>query len=368
MSRGGNTILNVDRLSAHHTTKDGILKAVNDVSFIIRKGEAVGLLGESGAGKTSIAMAILGIFERLSRYYASSAANEENKRLWKLRDKARKKGKTAEEMGIELPGVEGHIWFNDIDLLSLSEKDHRTLLGSRITYVPQGVGKSLNPRLSIEQQTLEVLWAHFRDTVTNDEDTAKRVLDSLGLVELGDMAIRQQMIPSDFSRGEDQRVLLAMALISKPDLVITDEPTTAIDHSVRHRILNAINLARKELGLSVLMISNDVGPIAETCDRIGIMASGRIMEFGDSSQILNEPLHPFTQAFMMSNPTMEMLRKMREKGELLKRIPGRPPSLINFPPGCPFNSRCAKAETRCFETTPEYREIESEHWVFCHVL
>ncbi len=367
MSRVGDVVLSVDGLRAYHSSKDGIVKAVDDISFSIRKGEAVGLLGESGAGKTSVAMAIMGIFERLSRYYASSAANEGNKKLWSLRDNARKNGKTSEDLGVTLPGVEGHIWYGTIDLLSLSEKEHRIFCGNRITYVPQGTTRSLNPRLSIENQTLEVLWNHFRDTVSENEDLAKRVLDMLGIVELGDMAIRRDMFPSDFSSGEDQRVLLAMALISRPDLVIADEPTTALDLGVRHKILTAINTAREELGLSVLVISNDVGTISETSDKIGVMSSGRIMEFGKSSRILTDPIHPFTQAFMMANPSMEMLRKMKERGELLKRIPGRPPSLVSLPKGCPFNSRCTRAEAVCFETNPEWREIETGHWIFCHL-
>ncbi|MGY5874250.1 MAG: ABC transporter ATP-binding protein [Candidatus Thorarchaeota archaeon] len=367
MSSGSEYILKVEGLRAFHSSKDGLVKAVNDVSFGIRKGEAVGLLGESGAGKTSVALSIIGMFDQLSRYYASTAANDENKRLWSMRDKARKEGLTSTEMGVELPGVDGHIWFNGIDLMGLSDDDIRKIRGNKITYVPQGTSKSLNPRRTIESQAVESLWAHFKDTMTEDEDTTKKVLEILDLVELGDMAIRQEMFPSDFSSGEDQRVLIAMALITKPDLIITDEPTTALDAAVRHKILKAINLARKEFGMSVLMVTNDAGIVAETCDTVGVMSAGSMMEFGDVATIMNSPKHPFTRAFMMSNPSMEMLRRLRERGERLKPIPGRPPSAINLPQGCPFNPRCEYANHICRETTPEYREIDDNHWIFCHL-
>lgn len=368
MSQDGDTLLKIENLRAYHSSKEGLVKTVNDVTFEIQRGESVGLLGESGAGKSSIALAILGQFERQSRYYAHSSKNKENRRLWGLRDKARKEEKTSKEIGVELPGVEGHIWFDGADLTTLTEKDHRNFIANKITYVPQGASKSLNPLLTIEQQVLEVFWVKFRNQMISDKRLSMKVLEALDLVELGDMATRREMLPVDFSTGEDQRVLLAMALISKPDLVIADEPATALDTAIRHKILSGINHASKELGQAILMISNDPSVITATCDNVGVMSSGMMMEFGDTARVMNEPLHPFTQAFFLSNPTFEMMKQMRLKGERLQPIQGSPPSLIDLPPGCPFNTRCSKVEASCKTQRPEYKEVAPGHWVFCHMV
>ncbi|MFW9787334.1 MAG: ABC transporter ATP-binding protein [Candidatus Thorarchaeota archaeon] len=358
--------IKVENLKAYYTSKKGLVRAVNNVSFEVRKGETVGLFGESGAGKTSVALAILGMFDQLSRYYASTAANEENKRLWELKDKARKEGLTSAEVGEELPGVEGHIWFHGKDLVFMEEKEYRKLRGDKITYVPQGTTKSLNPYSNIEEQTSEVLWVHDEDDELREWQVMKRVLQTLDLVELGDVDIRKEMKPGQFSVGEDQRVLIAMALISLPDLMIADEPTTAVDVGLQNRILDAIKIVRDELELSMLLISNSQGTIAETCDRVGVMTAGHIVEFGDTQRVLNNPGHPFTRAFIMSNPTMEVIRKIKEKGLRIRGIPGRPPDLSEPIVGCPFSERCEFVQDICREKIPEYREVEKDYWILCH--
>ncbi|MCK5389638.1 MAG: ABC transporter ATP-binding protein, partial [Candidatus Thorarchaeota archaeon] len=309
-----NVTIRVENLKAFYTSKKGLVRAVNDISFEILKGESLGLFGESGSGKTTVALAILGLFDNLSRTYASTAGNKENKKLWALKDEARKKGLSSEEMGIELPGVEGHIWFKGEDILTLNEKEYRQIRGDAITYVPQGSTKSLNPYSTFEEQTAEVLRAHDEDNRLTDWHVMKRVLQSLDLVELGDVDIRKDMKPSQFSVGEDQRVLIAMALIPHPDLLIADEPTTAVDMAIQLRILDAIGIIRKETDLSLLMISNNQGTISQTCDKVAVMTAGKIVEFGTTETIMNSPGHPFTRAFIMSNPTMEIIRKMKEKG------------------------------------------------------
>jgi len=367
MSVKEEVLLKIENLRAFHSSKDGLVRAINDVSFTVKRGETVGLLGESGAGKSSVALAILGMFERQSRYYSTSAKNKENRHLWDLRDKARSEGKTSAEMGVELPGVEGHIWFDGLDLVNLDENEHRKLLGDRITYIPQGTSKALNPLLTIEHQVLELFWTKFRDEMISNKELSMRVLEALDLVELGDMAIRREMFPTDFSTGEDQRVLLAMALIMKPDLIIADEPTTALDTAVRNKILTAISRVSKENNQSILMITNDPGIITATCSKVGVMSSGMMMEFGETEQVMNEPVHPFTQAFLKSNPTFEMMRQMRQRGERLRPIPGRPPSLIDLPTGCPFNTRCQEVQEICKAQRPEYKEVYPSHWVFCHL-
>lgn len=363
---GKDVVLRVEGLKAFYTSKKGIVRAVNDITFEIHKGESVGLFGESGAGKTSVALAILGMFEDISRHFASTAASEENIRLWELKDEAKKKGVTSKEMGVELPGVEGHIWFEGVDLLTLKEKDYRKIRGNEITYIPQGSTKSLNPYSNIEEQTAEVLWAHDEDDELNEFLVIKKVLQTLDLVELGDVDLRKGMKPSQFSVGEDQRVLIAMALIPDPKLMIADEPTTAVDMAIQLRIMEAIQIAREEMHLSMLMISNNQGTISQTCDKVAVMTAGHIVEFGTTEAIMNSPGHPFTRAFIMSNPSMAVIRKIKEKGLRIRGIPGKPPDLSEPLIGCPFKERCEYTQDICREKKPEYREVESGHWIMCH--
>ncbi len=363
---GKDVVLRVEGLKAFYTSKKGIVRAVNDITFEIHKGESVGLFGESGAGKTSVALAILGMFEDISRHFASTAASEENIRLWELKDEAKKKGVTSKEMGVELPGVEGHIWFEGVDLLTLKEKDYRKIRGNEITYIPQGSTKSLNPYSNIEEQTAEVLWAHDEDDELNEFLVIKKVLQTLDLVELGDVDLRKGMKPSQFSVGEDQRVLIAMALIPDPKLMIADEPTTAVDMAIQLRIMEAIQIAREEMHLSMLMISNNQGTISQTCDKVAVMTAGHIVEFGTTEAIMNSPGHPFTRAFIMSNPSMAVIRKIKEKGLRIRGIPGKPPDLSELLIGCPFKERCEYTQDICREKKPEYREVESGHWIMCH--
>ena len=361
-----NVTIRVENLKAFYTSKRGLIRAVNDISFEILKGESLGLFGESGSGKTTVALAILGLFDNLSRTYASTAGNKENKKLWALKDEAKKKGLSSEEMGIELPGVEGQIWFKGENLLTLNEKEYRKIRGDAITYVPQGSTKSLNPYSTFEEQTAEVLRAHDEDNTLTDWQVMKRVLQSLDLVELGDVDIRKDMKPSQFSVGEDQRVLIAMALIPHPNLLIADEPTTAVDMAIQLRILDAIGIIRKETDLSLLMISNNQGTISQTCDKVAVMTGGKIVEFGTTETIMNSPGHPFTRAFIMSNPTMEVIRKMKEKGLRMRGIPGKLPDVSIPLVGCPFKERCEYVQDICKEQIPEFREVEDGHFVMCH--
>ncbi len=365
-SEDTNVTIRVENLKAFYTSKKGLIRAVNDISFEILKGESVGLFGESGSGKTTVALAILGLFDNLSRTYASTAGNKENKKLWALKDEARKKGLSSEEMGIELPGVEGHIWFKGEDILTLNEKEYRQIRGDAITYVPQGSTKSLNPYSTFSEQTAEVLRAHDEDNRLTEWYVMKRVLQSLDLVELGDVDIRKDMKPSQFSVGEDQRVLIAMALIPYPDLLIADEPTTAVDMAIQLRILDAIGIIRKETDLSLLMISNNQGTISQTCDKVAVMTAGKIVEFGTTETIMNSPGHPFTRAFIMSNPTMEVIRKMKEKGLRMRGIPGKLPDVSIPLVGCPFKERCEYVQDICKEQIPEFREVEVGHFIMCH--
>lgn len=358
-------ILKVENLKAYYTSTRGIVKAVEDVNFEIYEGEAVGIIGESGAGKSSIALAILGIFEEIAKYGASSG--EETKReIWDERKEARKKGLTSKDVGKELPGVEGAVWYRGKNLFELSDKEYRKIRGAEITYVPQSTTKSLNPYTNIQLQTAEALWAHDDDAILFEREVLRRVLQALDLVELGDVDIRQALKPKEFSMGEDQRILIAMALIMNPSLLIMDEPTTALDVGVQRRIMDAIQIVREKLKVSLLLLSNDLGLHAEVSERIGVMTAGKLVEFADVVTILKRPGHPFTRAFLMSNPSMEMMMKIREKGLLLRGIPGSPPDMTNPPSGCVFHPRCEYCQEICKSEVPEYREVEPGHMIACH--
>jgi oligopeptide/dipeptide ABC transporter ATP-binding protein len=359
-------VLKVERLKAFYTSKKGLVKAVNDISFAVHRGESVGLFGESGAGKTSVALSILGLFEKMAKSYSSAAAHEESKQLWSLKEKAQKKGLTSDEIGTPLPGVEGHIWFKGRDLVSLDEKEYLRIRGEEISYIPQGTVKSLSPYETIERQTGEVLWVHDEDDELLEFQVKQRVFEVLGLVELTDVDIRRKMKPMQFSVGEDQRVLIAMAMISNPSLIIADEPTTAVDAGIQLRILEALEIIRDKTNVALLLISNNQGVIAQTTDKVAVMSAGRIMEFGDTVRVLKEPKHPFTRAFIMSNPPIDFIRRIREKGLRIRGLPGTVPDMSDPPSGCPFHPRCEYAKDICKDEVPEYREIEPGYFIFCH--
>jgi oligopeptide/dipeptide ABC transporter ATP-binding protein len=302
----------------------------------------------------------------MAKSYSSAAAHEETKRLWSLKEQARKKGLSSEEIGTPLPGVEGHIWFKSRDLVGLEEDEYLGIRGEEISYIPQGTVKSLNPYDTIEYQTEEVLWVHDEEGTLFESEVQRRVLDVLGLVELSDTKIRRKMKPSDFSVGEDQRILIAMAMISNPTLIIADEPTSAVDAGIQLRILEALEVIRDESNIALLLISNNQGVIAQTTDNVAVMSAGKIMEFGDTRKVLKRPKHPFTRAFIMSNPPMEFIQKIREKGLRIRGLPGLAPDMKNPPSGCPFHPRCEYARDICKNAVPEYREIEPDYFIFCH--
>jgi len=209
-------LLKIENLKANFTSKRGLVKAVNGINFEILQGESVGLFGESGSGKSSVALSILGIFERMASF-ASDAGDEDTKKLWDLRKEARKKGLTSEDYGMELPGVEGHIWFKGQDILTLDEKEYRKIRGDRITYIPQGTMKSLNPYTSIDIQTAEGLWAHDEDDMLTERQVQRMVLQALDLIELGDVDIRKAFKPREYQHH---------LILSNP---MPEEPSSELD-------------------------------------------------------------------------------------------------------------------------------------------
>ncbi|RDE15924.1 MAG: hypothetical protein C4K49_05615 [Candidatus Thorarchaeota archaeon] len=349
-------ILAVRNLKAYYASKKGLVRAVDDVSFMVREGECVGLLGESGCGKTSLALAIMGFFERVARYAAGTSGDPT---LRKEFDKGMK-GVTPDR-----PGVQGSVYFRGVDLTKLPEEEFVKLRGRELSMIPQGLGHALNPMYSIGMQTGEPVEIH--DEHVRLIQLKRKVLEYLGLVSLADAGTRFVMDPGSFSGGEAQRILIAMSLISGPYLVIADEPTSALDVTIQRQILNVLRMIRDEFDVALFVISHDAGVVAELADRVAVMYAGRIMEFGTAVQMFHHPDHPYTKGLMASFPTIAMMRmKAGGKRPVLRGIRGYPPDLSDVPRGCPFHPRCDFVVDRCRSEIPEYREVEPEHWIRCH--
>lgn len=351
----GDTLLKVENLKAYYASKKGLVRAVDDVSFVIREGECVGLLGESGCGKTSLALAIMGFFERVARFAAgTSDAN--------LR---RQFDKPSKDQTIDRPGVQGKVNFRGVELTGLPEEELVRLRGKELSMIPQGLGHALNPLFSIGMQTGEPVEIHEEDVRLIE--LKKKVLEYLGIVQLGDAGARLVLDPRCFSGGEAQRILIAMSLIAAPYLVIADEPTSALDVTIQRQILDVLRMIRDEFSVSLFLISHDAGVVAELADRVAVMYAGKIMEFGDAVQMFHHPAHPYTMGLMASFPTIGMMR-MRAGGKrpVLRGIRGDPPDLTAVPQGCPFHPRCNYAIDTCKSAIPESREVEPDHWIRCH--
>ncbi len=345
-------LLQVEHLHAYYPSKKGLIKAVRDVSFEVKSGECLGILGESGCGKSSMALAMLGLFDRVARF---AAGTSNVPRLIK----------EFEKEGEERPGTQGNVIFRGRDLLSLDKDEQVKIRGKEISMIPQGLTHALNPQYSVGMQTGEPMEIH--DDNVRLLDMKKKVLEMLNLVRLADAGTRFVLDPGSFSGGEAQRILIAMALVSGPYLVIADEPTSALDVTIQRQIMNVLQMVRDDFDVSIILISHDAGVIAEMADRVAVMYAGRIMEIGDAVQMFHRPGHPYTMGLMGSFPTIAMMQ-MRATGKRpsLRGIPGEPPDMSDIPSGCPFHPRCEYAIDICKEIVPEYREVENRHWVRCH--
>jgi oligopeptide/dipeptide ABC transporter ATP-binding protein len=351
----GDTLLSVENLRAYYASKKGLVRAVDDVSFDIREGECVGLLGESGCGKTTLALAIMGFFERVARYAAATSDSSLRRQFDKV---------SREQTG-DRPGVQGKVSFRGVELTSLPEEEFVKLRGRELSMIPQGLGHALNPMFSIGMQTGEPVEIH--DDNVRLIELKRKVLEYLGIVRLGDADSRFVLDPGCFSGGEAQRILIAMSLIAGPYLVIADEPTSALDVTIQRQILNVLRLIRDEFGVSLFLISHDAGVVAELADRVAVMYAGKIMELGDAVQMFHHPAHPYTMGLMSSFPTIGMMQmKAGGKRPVLRGIRGSPPDLTAVPAGCPFHPRCNYAVDICTAKVPEFREPESGHWIRCH--
>ncbi len=315
----GQPVLSVENLTMHYTTRKGPVSAVNEVSFVVHEGEGLGLVGESGCGKTSIGISLLRLLPENGRIISGS---------------------------IKLLGT---------DLVPLSEEEMRRYRWNRIAMIFQAAMNSLNPVYRVGDQIIEAMNTHLE--VMTDKQARDRVAELFHLVGL-DPALMDRY-PHEYSGGMRQRAVIAMALSCNPDLIIADEPTTALDVIVQDKLLREMRELQKRLGMAMIYISHDIAVIAEVSDRIGVMYAGRMAELADAIDIFVRPLHPYTNALMSAFPSIK-----GEKRELVT-IPGELPDLLHPPSGCRFHPRCPRATDVCKQEVPAWADHGQGHFVAC---
>jgi peptide/nickel transport system ATP-binding protein len=312
-------LLEVRDLRTHFLTRAGVVKAVEGVTFSLQRGEILGLVGESGSGKTVTGFSLIGL--------------------------------------VDPPGkvVGGSIRFDGQELVGLPNSVLRGLRGKRIAMVFQDPAATLNPVLTIGTQMMLAVQAHGGATERAARDLAARTLTRVGIPEA---AARLDAYPHEFSGGMRQRVAIAIALLHGPELIIADEPTTALDVSIQAQILAEMKLLAKESGTSLIWISHDLATVSSLADRVLVMYAGRIVESGPVAEVLRTPLHPYTRGLLDSLPAMA------KPGEKLNQIPGSTPSLLSLPPGCPFAPRCPRATETCRTDPPVV--TQTGRMALCH--
>ena len=313
-------VLRVDDLTMHYTTRAGEVWAVDNVSFSLKKGQAMGLVGESGCGKTSIATSLLRL----------------------LPDNAVIKG--------------GHIYLNSTDLVALEEEEMRKIRWRRISMVFQAAMNALNPVYKVGDQIIEAMENH--GLVTNNEAARNQVAELFRLVGL-DPKLTEQY-PHEYSGGMRQRAVIAMALACNPDLIIADEPTTALDVIVQDNLLREMMVLQHNLHMSMIYISHDIAVIAEVSDRIGVMYAGRLVELASAAEVFHHPLHPYTAGLMSAFPSIVGPKRA------LTTLPGEPPDLLHPPRGCRFHPRCQFATDICKQEVPEFKDMGGGHYLACY--
>ncbi|PDV97273.1 ABC transporter ATP-binding protein [Candidatus Chloroploca asiatica] len=315
-------LLEVRNLETHFHTQDGVVKAVDGVSFHVNRGETLGIVGESGCGKSVTSLSIM-------RLIPSPP------------------GKIAG----------GQILFDGEDLLALSDEEMRHIRGNRIAMIFQDPMTSLNPVLTIGRQITESLELHMR---LSRKEAYNRAGELLHMVGIPSASKRLDNYPHQFSGGMRQRVMIAMALSCNPELLIADEPTTALDVTIQAQILELINRLREELQTAVLMITHDLGVVAGMTDRVTVMYAGKVVEEGSTREIFANPRMPYTIGLLRSIPRLD-----EERGHKLNPIRGLPPNLIDLPQICPFSPRCDYVQERCLTQTPPLRNVAPDHRAAC---
>ncbi|MFF5846305.1 ABC transporter ATP-binding protein [Streptomyces massasporeus] len=319
--------LSVRDLRIHFDTDDGLVKSVDGVSFDVRKGKTLGIVGESGSGKSVTSLGVMG-----------------------LHRSARAK-------------VSGEVWLDGQELIGADPDEVRRLRGRKMAMIFQDPLSAMHPYYSVGQQIVEAYRVHHDVSKKVARQRAIEMLDRVGIPE---PAKRVDGYPHEFSGGMRQRAMIAMALVNNPELLIADEPTTALDVTVQAQILDLIHDLQKEFGSAVIMITHDLGVVAEMADDLLVMYGGRCVERGPAEDVFSEPRHPYTWGLLGSMPRMD-----REETDRLIPIKGAPPSLINLPSGCAFNPRCPYADVPKDNVTrtvrPELTEVGGSHWAACHM-
>jgi peptide/nickel transport system ATP-binding protein len=323
MSGEGESLLRVEDLRVEFPTEDGVVKAVDGITYEVGAGRTLGVVGESGSGKTVAAMTVLG----LTRVQGAK--------------------------------ISGRILFEGRDLLSLDEGELRKIRGNEIAMIFQDPSTALHPLYRVGAQIVEALKAHQE---LSKAQARARTIELLGLVGIPDPARRVDDYPHEFSGGMRQRAMIAMALSNEPKLLIADEPTTALDVTVQAQILSLLARLRTELGMAIVIVTHDLGVVAEIADEIAVMYAGRIVETASAEKLLGSPEHPYTWGLLRSIPKLDGPRAAR-----LEPIPGSPPSLIEPPSGCHFHPRCAYAQPDHARIDPQLIPLSDDpsHAVAC---
>jgi len=323
---GSRSLLDVKNLQVHFRTDDGLVRAVDGVSFSLERGRTLGIVGESGSGKSVTSLSIMGL------HHGSNVT------------------------------IDGQIWLDGEELIGASPARVRQLRGSKMAMIFQDPLSSLHPYYTVGSQIAEAYLIHNK---VSKKAAREHAIDMLNRVGIPQAATRAADYPHQFSGGMRQRAMIAMALCCNPELLIADEPTTALDVTVQAQILDLISDLQAEFGSAVIIITHDLGVVAELSDDILVMYAGRAAEYGSAEDIFRRAAHPYTWGLLGSMPRLDQAR-----AERLIPIRGTPPSLINVPPGCPFHPRCEYTSLtggRCPSEVPRLRELDGGHFVACHL-
>ena len=315
-------LLEVKDLHTSFYTPAGEVKAVNGVSFTLDRGKVLGIVGESGSGKSVTAYSIMQILEKTGKI------------------------------------VSGSVKFDGQELVGIGEEGMKKIRGNKISIIFQDPMTSLNPTYTIGHQLMEAIMLH---TPRNKQQAWDRAVEMLRLVNVNEPEKRMKQYPFEFSGGMRQRVMIAMALACEPDILIADEPTTALDVTIQAQILELMQSLQKELGMAIIMITHDLGVVAQLCDEVIVMYAGSICEQGTADEIFYNPRHEYTKGLMRSIPTLE------SDGQRLHPITGTPIDLLNMPAGCPFAPRCDAAMKICLRQRCERMQINDNHQAACWV-
>jgi oligopeptide transport system ATP-binding protein len=322
MASNNGNLLSVKDLRTYFETEDGTVKAVDGISFELKQGETLGIVGESGSGKSVANLSLMRLIPNP-------------------------------------PGkiVSGSIMFDGRDMLELTAREVRDIRGKRIAMIFQDPMTSLNPFMRISKQLMEVTQLHLGHTREQARAHAIKMLEHVGIPDARE---RADSYPHEFSGGMRQRVMIAMALSCQPELLIADEPTTALDVTIQAQILELIKRIKEETGASVILITHDLGVVAGMTDHILVMYAGKIFEQAKTTELFERPGNPYTRGLLRSVPD-----PTDEQGKLYQ-IPGLPPDLAHLPPGCPFAPRCERAEDVCRREFPPYVQLTPDHYSLCH--